>query len=227
MTAIALFLLFIPFFLTLVGDCTTGWILPECDSVVGSLGSAAEGILIHVAVAAAILVAAQTYAGVDPFWKRSAMAGLWRIVAITVANLVFGIAVIMGLVLLIVPGVFLAVSFAVYLEGLIIEGTGPIESLGRSWRLVGGERWRLFGVGLSLVIIVVVSVGLVEGLVYLGLVWVAGMDAGLADLLASHVGWLLYVPAVAAVGTVVYLDLRVRKEGLTTAALAAELSRYD
>ena len=35
---------------------------------------------------------------------------------------------------------------------------------------------------------------------------------------------LLTVPLSAAVGTVLYVDLRVRKEGLETAELAAQLS---
>lgn len=51
-----------------------------------------------------------------------------------------------------------------------------------------------------------------------------GVSDGIADYLVEQVLALLSVPVTAAVGTVIYLDLRVRKESLSTDELASTLS---
>lgn len=47
--------------------------------------------------------------------------------------------------LLIVPGLFLAVSFQFAIFAVGVEDAGPITALRRSWRLARGHRWRLLG----------------------------------------------------------------------------------
>ncbi|ERH01647.1 MAG: hypothetical protein J07HN6_01203 [Halonotius sp. J07HN6] len=47
--------------------------------------------------------------------------------------------------LLLVPGLFLAVSFQFAIFAVGVEDAGPITACRRSWRLARGNRWRLLG----------------------------------------------------------------------------------
>ena len=67
--------------------------------------------------------------------------------------------------------------------------------------------------------------GIVGAVVYLVLAEGVGLSGGNAGIITQQVATLLLVPLGAAVGTVLYLDLRVRKEDLGTAELATLLSR--
>lgn len=86
------------------------------------------------------------------FTRRIAPA----LVSAIIANVIVSLAVMIGFVLLIVPGLFLAVSFTFVVFAIGVEDAGPIEALQRSWELASGNRWRL----LALVIIVGVATGL-------------------------------------------------------------------
>ena len=127
--AIALMLGVIPFVVSLVGGCTITGFSTTCDSVIGWIGVVAFQIGVLVASAAAALVAAGAYAGLSSDWRKSATAGLRRTVPIIVATVVVAIAVTIGFALLIIPGIFLAISFAVFTPALMIERIGPMESL--------------------------------------------------------------------------------------------------
>ncbi|MCL2713117.1 MAG: hypothetical protein FWD68_00580 [Alphaproteobacteria bacterium] len=54
------------------------------------------------------------------------------------------LGVLVGTILLVVPGIMLAVRWAVACPACIVEGAGPIASLRRSAALTDGERWVLF-----------------------------------------------------------------------------------
>jgi hypothetical protein len=75
------------------------------------------------------------------------------------ASIVFGIAVFAGLILLIVPGIIIAVMWH-FFGYVIVEHpeTGVLESLNRSAEITKGHRWQLFGLGLLLILINIVGV---------------------------------------------------------------------
>ena len=60
------------------------------------------------------------------------------------ANLVVAVAVSVGVLLLVVPGVYLAISFlfAVFVVG--VEDERAVDALRRSWALAGGDCWRWY-----------------------------------------------------------------------------------
>ena len=224
MIAIAAVLVFIPFLVSLVGGCSLGEAgSVTCSSPIGWLGYVVSSIGSIVASAAAVLIAAGAYAGVPPDWRLATRVGIRRLLALIVSTIVAGVLIAIGFVLVIVPGIFLAVSFAVVWEALMIEGIGPMESIKRSWRLVAGERWRLFGAGLLMIIIAAVVFGIISVVLFLILSGL-GMSSESAGYLVQQVATLLSIPLTAAVGTVFYLDLRVRKESLDTEGLAAALA---
>ena len=61
-----------------------------------------------------------------------------------VANLLVGLAVFVGLLFLVVPGVFLFVSLVFTQVFVAVEDAGPIESMAASWRLSKGDRLSIF-----------------------------------------------------------------------------------
>jgi len=75
------------------------------------------------------------------------LKGFWRYVG---TNILVLLAVLVGLVLLIVPGIIvsIALSFALYL--VIDKGAGPINAFKQSLALTKGNRWKLFLLGLML-----------------------------------------------------------------------------
>lgn len=76
------------------------------------------------------------------------------------ANVVLTVAVLTGLVLLVVPGFFLAVSFVFVVFVIGVEDARMLDAFRRSWGLASGNRWRLF----ALVLVVGVGTGLLSGL---------------------------------------------------------------
>lgn len=67
--------------------------------------------------------------------------------SLIVAEILSGIAVGIGFVFLVVPGLFLLVSFLFTPVVVAVEDRGPIEALSRSWNLAAGNRWQLFAIG--------------------------------------------------------------------------------
>lgn len=62
------------------------------------------------------------------------------------AAIVSGIAIGIGLFLLIVPGLILMTIWAVIAPAIVIERTGVFAAFGRSRELVSGNAWAVFGV---------------------------------------------------------------------------------
>lgn len=75
------------------------------------------------------------------------LKGFWRYVGTSIISF---LAVIVGLVLLIVPGIIigLALSFTLYL--VVDKGLGPINAFKQSLVLTKGNRWKLFLLSLAL-----------------------------------------------------------------------------
>jgi len=61
-----------------------------------------------------------------------------------IASFLFSVMVFVGLLLLIIPGLILAVIFGLYGWALVDKGLDPIASLRESSRLTAGNRGRLF-----------------------------------------------------------------------------------
>ena len=227
MLMVALVLAVIPFVLTLIGGChvnTSQMGQPVDCGTLGWIGNAAFWVATVVAAVVSTLVAAGAYADVAPDWRGAARFGLQNIWPILAATIVFGVTMVVGFIVLIVPGIILLISFGFYDAALMIERTGPMQSLGRSWRLVSGERWRIFLAVLVFVIIVItvfVIIGLVLSFLLSGLL---GASNNFAVYLSGQTVGLLAIPLNAAFTAIVYLDLRVRKEHLDKEGLAAQLS---
>jgi uncharacterized membrane protein len=72
------------------------------------------------------------------------------IVRYVLASIVTGIVVILGLVLLIIPGVILAIRLQYTTYLIVDKNLGPIEAIKKSWSVTRGNTWNLFFFGILL-----------------------------------------------------------------------------
>ncbi len=116
------------------------------------------------------------------------------------AAIMAGIAIAIGLFLLIVPGLFLITIWAVIVPVIVLEQSGVFASFGRSQRLVRGHGWHVFGtLVLAWVIMLVVNI-------VLALIFVA-LPHALRSGLASIISGTLVAPFIALIVTLVYYRL--------------------
>ena len=116
--------------------------------------------------------------------------------------------------------VFLVVRLFLAPAALILENTSVASSIRRSWTLTRGSFWRVLGA--------LVLMGLIAWLVAGAIGIVAGVGGGVVTvlqpgsatvaasvvMLASTLATALVMPFTASVAALIYIDLRMRKEGL-------------
>ena len=69
----------------------------------------------------------------------------WRFLG---AHILTGIAVAIGFVCLVIPGIILAIGLSFVPYVVVERGLGPIEAMKESWRITKGHKWTLFQLGL-------------------------------------------------------------------------------
>lgn len=73
-----------------------------------------------------------------------------RVVKLVVGAVVAGVAVAVGLLLVVVPGLFLALKFALFAPAVMVGEKGPVDALKDSYRRTTGNLATVFGVSLVL-----------------------------------------------------------------------------
>lgn len=146
---------------------------------------------------------------------------VWLMPAISVGTPNIG-SVFVALLLLVVllgPGIWVAVSMSMTTSAIAIEDQGILGSIRRSMRLVKGRWWATAGFLLLVGLLGGIAIQLIQ-LIALPLAAVGG--GGGALTIGSALGVFtqgLLVAAIAAMYTHWYIDLRARREGLTTSDL--------
>ena len=123
------------------------------------------------------------------------------IVPLILAGLVVGLLVLVGFILLVVPGLFLLTIFAVVAPVIVVERAGVFEALGRSRALVKGNGWNVFGV-----IIVAFLITFVISAIFGGIG--AAIGGTVVRIIFSIIANTLTAPIAALVGAVLYFTLR-------------------
>ncbi|MDO5577651.1 MAG: hypothetical protein Q4F84_11300 [Fibrobacter sp.] len=80
-----------------------------------------------------------------------------KIITYFIANLLFSITVCIGMVLLIIPGVYLYIRLQFFTAFIVEENCGIIESLQKSWELTKGQAMPLFLLALAMIGIALVG----------------------------------------------------------------------
>jgi hypothetical protein len=147
---------------------------------------------------------------------------LWLMPAVAVGtpNSTSVLVAILLLAVLLGPGIWVTVAVSMTTSAVAIEEAGPVTSIRRSMQLVRGRWWPTAGFLVLVGLLGGIAIQLIQ-LVALPLAGVSGGSAGLT--IASALGVLaqgLLVAAIAAMYTYWYIDLRARREGLTTEVLS-------
>ena len=221
-----LFRNFVPFGLMAIVLTSPQWIyrlIASPEAAVDDLGLQVVVTLVTWLLSF-LLIGAVVYGTVSEL--RGRRAGLGECVARGVALIptVLGVAILtalaiwLGSILFLVPGVIALVMLWVAIPVAVVERPAVFASLGRSRALTKGSRWRVFGL-IALV-----------GLLWMLAVWVvlaisvfSGFGPGTLTVMMVAL-WILtalFTALYAVVCAVGYHDLRVSKEGVDAQQIAA------
>jgi hypothetical protein len=145
---------------------------------------------------------------------------------VLVGLLLFGLLMLLGLAAL-----FFLVRFLLTTQTIVLEGQGPLAGLRRSWRLVGGAFWRTVGIVILMGILTYVISAVPATLASFALTLGSGgalnnvvRNQAITTLLAQ-LGLIIGLPLQLCVYTLLYYDLRVRKEGYDLELLAQQAAQ--
>lgn len=181
------------------------------DSALSWLALGVSLALYSLVTAACVRVTADALAGRPADWRSALGAGANRTVGVLLASLIVTIGVAFGLLALIIPGIWLAVSWSVASPAVVLEGASPAQAVKRSFGLVRGSWWYAFGtVALAALtaIAIVIAVAIPVTLAMQAVESQAGRVALFA--VTETIVMAVLLPFGAAVVTILYLQLRAR-----------------
>jgi hypothetical protein len=187
------------------------------------LASLLSLVLGAIGVAASTFVVSDAYLGRDTS-PGSALARAMPLVGNLVGiSILTSLAVGLGLFLLIVPGLIFLAGFLLSPVVAVIEATPRSrDAMRRSWQLSNGYKGKLLLtmlVALLLLLIPSIALGTLGGFFGAG----AGGRQELFFFVIPLVLQVFVYPFVYVVQTVLYYDLRVRKEGFDLEVLASSM----
>lgn len=138
---------------------------------------------------------------------------------------------LVGIFILVVAGAivsyYLYIKFSVAPPAMVLENLGVFASIGRSWSLTRGNFWRLFGINILTNIIISMVTGVFSGVVVLlGTFSTVVASSSTNDFMGAlsitfiismvmtAISLLITLPFSSSVNALLYIDLRMRKEGL-------------
>ncbi len=147
--------------------------------------------------------------------------GLRRVIPVILATILFGLAMMGGFLLFIVPGLILWVSLIFYSLCIVLDDDGILESLRHSHRLVWGNWWRTAVIGtVVLVVYYVIYLAIqVPFVVAEQMLFdsefgaLPGFGQAILKMLGDIVAMVITLPLLTAVFVAVFHDLKLRKEG--------------
>ncbi|HET7229067.1 MAG TPA: hypothetical protein VFJ16_03660 [Longimicrobium sp.] len=173
-----------------------------------------QTFLLNYVTAAAVVIVSNVYLGraSDPNEVyRRVFSRFWPIFGAAMLQI---LAIGAGMLLCVVPGIYLAVALFAMPVVVMLENAGPVDAFDRSQKLAGEHWGRIAGSMLLASLLVGIAqfgTGLLFSLARPLSPWMADM--------AGNVVTVLLAPFPAVVATLMYYDLRIRKEGFDIQAL--------
>jgi membrane-anchored glycerophosphoryl diester phosphodiesterase (GDPDase) len=118
--------------------------------------------------------------------------------------------VFIGFVLFVIPGIYAGVRLVVAAPAAVLEKRGPQAALRRSWDLVAGNWWRVFGI-IAVVTLLALGLELILGHLVGSF---TGSSVGLG--LSTAVVDILVQPIQSIALTLLYFDLVGRSGGVVS-----------
>ncbi len=150
---------------------------------------------------------------------RRGFARFWSIVGVSI---LVSLGIFVGLIFFIIPGIMLALRWAVALPACVVENVGPLAAMRRSAELTKGHRWKIFGIFVLIMVVFFVAFAIIGVLAALGVV---AAPEGIGRLVLAGIITVIVTGIVTAyfnvVAAMIYHDLRVAKEGVGTEEIAA------
>ncbi|MBX3479114.1 MAG: hypothetical protein KF842_01850 [Caulobacter sp.] len=155
--------------------------------------------------------------------------GIRNFLPVLAISILSGLGVGLGTLMLVIPGIFLAIVWVVVVPVRVVENAGVFESFGRSMRLTEGSRWSI----LLLFVIYVVLSAIVGAIVTAVAMGVAAGVGGLASLqgpsTAMTIVQVVVSPLIGSLSAMIgasgvaaiYTELRTIKEGVVPEQLAS------
>ena len=183
--------------------------LSQAGTVLGVLFVIA--LLSPVAQAAITLAMGRQFEGKPVSFVGAYRGGFASTLPLVGTYLLYFLGILLGLALLVIPGLYLLVAWMLATQVVVLEGLAGPKALSRSRELLQGHMLRGLGVffvaGLVLLVLSTILTLLLDGVPTLGAV---------ANALVQSVGLAFYT----GVGIVLYFDLRCRKENFDVEHLA-------
>jgi len=179
-----------------------------------------------VATGATLRALVDAYLGHPSDWRTSLAHARTRAGSLVWLAVLTSVLTIIGFFLLVLPGLWFIVAVSVAVPVLMVEGASGFSAMKRSMNLVDTRWWAtlwrllaaylLLGVAIFGLSALVSAIG--NGITNVTLFIVLG---GVINAVVS----ILLSPFVAAVITVIYVDLRVRKEALDIELLVSSFDQ--
>ena len=174
--------------------------LGSFGAIIGGLLSLFGTFLLQAALVKAVQDARDGRIDLD--LRETLNAALPFVGAVAIAGIFASIAIGIGFVLIIIPGLILLTFLSLIVPEIVIGGATAFESFGRSWRTVRGYAWHVFGTYVLVFIIMIVAEFV------LGLILLALPNAA-RNFISDVVVGTLVAPWLAAVVTLVYDRLKI------------------
>ena len=134
---------------------------------------------------------------------------------------VYAVLALLGLVALVLT-IWFSTMLSLVTPVVVLENESPGRALARSWRLVTRSFWRVFGITLLAGIIVAIAGGILQlPFTFLGAVSGSGIVATVVLVIGAIAAGTVTRPITAGVTVLLYVDMRMRKEGLDLALRTA------
>jgi hypothetical protein len=164
-------------------------------------------IFASMAQAATIEIVATRYVG-ETITPADALRAVWkRLGTALLVTFAYGLVVGVGTVLLIIPGIYFATKYFAAMAAAMVEGKKTDAAMTRSAELTKGSKRRLvniFGLTLIIYIFLAAAAGGIAG----------ALTSGPAAALIMRLFLAITNPFIFTLVTLVYFDLRIRREGL-------------
>lgn len=202
----------IPVFLVALGALTSGGTPSQSGVAIAAVLTGLLTFVLQILAQATSLYGAFQEMRQKPFTIGDSLRiGLARTIPVIGVGILVGLAMMLGFLLLVVPGIILGCMLYVAIPACVIEKLGVTASMSRSASLTKGYRWQVFG--LFLLVIVISAVGAFV-LAIIG-------GTGLVGQILTFAWQVVSTAFSAVLSAVIYHDLRMAKEGIDLDTLAS------